>query len=200
MGNIVLRSASFFLSIVGALVLSPAAAVDVYKCKSSSGKMEYSDVPCAGVSSGKVRVNNTDFGNAGNVPEGDPNARALKILQSGRAREDALRDGSKKCSFSSFKVGDQKGKALAAEAKEECLRNLELKADGKPTSSDAYGAWKDHHEMTSNKRHSAATVAAANRAADAAQRAATASEWAAMDAQNKTYRCRPGIPGELECR
>lgn len=56
----------------------------------------------------------------------------------------------KKCSFSYYAIGDEKGRQLAAAARDECRRNEMLKTDGRESevSYEAYNLWKDHRMMT----------------------------------------------------
>lgn len=64
---------------------------------------------------------------------------------------------SKICKFSYYVVGDEKGQALAADAKQECLRNEALKKEGRGAEArhEAYNLWKDHEQMTSYNRNEA---------------------------------------------
>jgi hypothetical protein len=179
------------------LLASSTAFAQVYKCPGAGGKMEYSDTPCNGPNSKTVDIVAPSFG--GMAGGGDPNARALQMLQADRAQEDAIREAYRTCKFESFVFGDAKGKALARAAKEECINNATLKAAGKPTSRDAYTAWNDHRNRE-------------NRSRDAAIDRVQAAENARLTNQkmddiknhldNKTYRCRQSYANsrELECQ
>jgi hypothetical protein len=59
------------------------------------------------------------------------------------------------CKFSYYSLGDNKGKILAAKAKEECVRNMEARKAGREVSTQDYSLWKDHHQMMATKRSSA---------------------------------------------
>lgn len=56
-----------------------------------------------------------------------------------------------RCRFQYFAFGDEKGKALAADAKEECLTNLEFTATGRGAEAkqSAYRLWLEHYKLVS---------------------------------------------------
>jgi hypothetical protein len=60
--------------------------------------------------------------------------------------------GKAVCKFEYYAFGDEKGKSLAANAKEECLENEKLKQEGRGAeiSREAYNFWLDNRMM--NKR------------------------------------------------
>jgi len=188
-----------------------AAHAQVYKCKNAQGKMEYSDIPCAGTESQKVNIVAPDFGNT----DGSSEARA-QLLQANRLKSGPT---PAECKFNYFAQGDSKGRTLAENAKAECIENMMNKAKGAPASTEAYNLWREHYSATSNNRN--ATVARVNatenanritrqlrrNADDADQNAQEANRNARDmnqkldDLQNKTYRCRRSLaPGEVECR
>jgi hypothetical protein len=59
------------------------------------------------------------------------------------------------CRFQFFTNGDEKGKALAANAKQECLSNFDRKRAGTAPTLDAYTMWRSHFESERSHRNQA---------------------------------------------
>ena len=133
-----------------ALFVASSAHAQVYKCKTAKGSTEYSDHPCAAVAE-PVRIQAAP--KDARVPGDDPNARALRMLEASKRRQNPPPE----CKFSSYAYGDSKGKVLAQNAKEECLRNLDLKATGRSdeVSRESYSLWRDHHQLEQDDRNAA---------------------------------------------
>ena len=95
------------------------------------------------------------------------------------------------CKFAFFSLGDEKGKKLATNAKEECLRNNEAKKVGEAASLEHYNFWKDHRSQKSTDRQAAVTRANADMNAHATREAI----------QNRRYTCKPSYSGsDLNCK
>jgi len=195
-----------------AALLSTSVQAQVFKCNYGKGRVEYSDVTCAGAVSTGIR--NVPSEAVPYDPANDPNARALKMMQA-----DQVRSGPTpaECKFKYFTSGDAKGKILAANAKEECLQNMENKIKGDAVSLDAYSLWRDHYAVTSSKRNAIAaqmnadanahrTEQKINQATQEINQKLDQNAWNASrrsaTQENKTYRCRQsyGDSRELECR
>ena len=97
------------------------------------------------------------------------------------------------CKFRYFTLGDDKGKVLAANAKQECLRNKALKAAGQAggVTYEAYALWKDHFEVENNRRQQALNRSnAANAAASRNQQ---------QPARSQSLRCEKNYLGGMDC-
>jgi len=68
------------------------------------------------------------------------------------AKDTAKKSG--KCKFKYYEYNDDIGAQLAQAAGNECLNNEALKKTGQSSqvSLEAYNAWKDHYQITSNQR------------------------------------------------
>ena len=88
------------------------------------------------------------------------------------------------CEFSYYVLGDEKGKALAQNAKKECERNNILKAQGRSSeiSLEHYTYWKDHRQIAVQRREAAVTRGAA-----------------AATPKYVDLNCRPDGLGNLRC-
>lgn len=106
-----------------------------YKCKDSKGQTIYSDRSCA---SGATPIQVQNNGMA-RPPENS-------IIETKLDDAKLNRKYSDKCSFTYYTYSDDKGKTLAAAAKDECYRNEILKESGKSAqiSLEAYNLWMDH--------------------------------------------------------
>lgn len=93
------------------------------------------------------------------------------------------------CKFRYFTYADDKGKVLASNAKQECIRNKELKASGqaRAVTYEAYKLWKDNFEIESARRNQALNRANAANAANAANR------------PKLRMTCKPDYLGRLQC-
>lgn len=168
------RRAVFLLCV---LLVAGFAQAQVFKCKDAQGKVVYSDQPCgAAAEPMKLQTAPKDAPARGD----DPNLRALRILQA----ENRLKNPPAECKFKYYRSGDQKGKVLAEAAKTECLRNIDLKEDGrdKEISKEHYNAWRDHYQIESANRN----------AEDAAASAAIAAK--------RPMHCKKSFLGGMDCQ
>lgn len=178
-----------------------ASHAQVFKCKNAQGAMEYSDKPCAGSDSKKINIVAPSFGEPIGDATGDPNARALKMYETDKVRAGPT---PTQCKFKYFLQGDAKGKALATDAKEECLQNLENKINGRPISLEAYALWKDHYGTKSAQRSAAATQMNADANARRINQKIDQSAQETNDKIDalgrKTYNCTSYVRGQVDCR
>lgn len=134
------------------LALPVSTWADIYSCEENGSKVLRSE-PCAkeSVRAPKSRGATTRTIPADDKPSEDKPTSGLPSPHNKSARTDP------ECRFSYYVYGDEKGKALAANAKEECLRNKILRRDGQAGAMtlDAYRLWKDHFEIVSNNRNQA---------------------------------------------
>lgn len=178
------------------VMASGIATAQVRKCTAADGKVTYSDYVCASAATeNNVKVNPNTIDASGLRQQARQTRTENEVAE-------AIQQSSGQCRFSSYVYGDSKGKALAAAAKEECLRNIAAKVSGQQTSTDAYNMWKDHSTQKDANRQSAIT-----RAANAAntQAAATANQNAinslSNQINNKTYTCKRNLSGTaLDCK
>ena len=196
---------------LGILILCANLHAQARKCVGADGKVAYSDVLCDSRSSSQSEVNT----NANTIDHSGlrREAQKLRAEKDGAAsseRLDILRQiNPLECRFSFMVVGDSKGKKLAANAKEECLRNIEAKRSGQSGSQDAYSLWKDHFAQTSANRQAAAAQANADANAASARANADANATATRNSidrvgnavRDKNYTCKPSpLSNALECR
>lgn len=181
------------------LVLAGASQAQLRKCVAPDGKITYSDVLCNSAAS-TSSIKNAD----GNSLDSSGARQQTRISRSEKdeaesnERLNMMRQSTpQECKFSYFAVGDEKGKTLAANAKEECLKNIEAKRTGRETSLDDYNLWKDHSSQKSAARQ--ASISRAN--TEASNRATQSSINGVADAvRNKSYTCKPNIMGSaLDC-
>ncbi|MEO8391192.1 hypothetical protein [Polaromonas sp.] len=140
---------NYALAITSFICIATAGSqvlAQVKKCVGPDGKVTYSDSLCISstASQGDVKVNANTIDASGLRQE-------AQKTRADAAVADAMKQDSPQCKFAAS-VADAKGKALAASAKEECLRNIEAKAMGRPATLEAYGFWKDHQELKSAQR------------------------------------------------
>jgi hypothetical protein len=190
-----MQLATYVLTLCG-MLMGPAYG-QVRKCIGQDGKVTYSDSIC-GIGTAKedgVRVNANTIDSSGLRGQVDK-------YRGDEAVEKATQQGSKTCKFASYAYGDEKGKALAAEAKEECLSNIAAKARGLPQSLDAYNMWKDHFEQKSAGRRAAVTqIQNAENARAIADSNRNAINAVGNQLTNKTYKCSPNLLGNaLDCK
>ena len=108
---------------IGLLALASIASADVYICQ-ESGKKVYQDKPCPG--QGEV----------------------LPGIKTRRAEPQSAPTTDPECRFRYTTLDGGKSKALAENAKEECLHNKEFKKAGQADGVrlDAYQLWKDDRD------------------------------------------------------
>lgn len=134
----------------GLVLFAACAHAQVFKCKNSSGAMEYSDRPCA-----NAKTINIDKEPEIAPPSGGrvdtPDARALRMIEAERRRKNPPLE----CQFRAYAYGDNKGQLLAKKAQQECLQNIELKEQGRNSevSMESYQMWKDNHQMMQSNRN-----------------------------------------------
>ncbi len=122
------------------------AHAQLRKCTAPDGKVTYSDFVCDSSSAtGSIK---------------NPNGNTL---DSSGFRQEVQRSQANgptpvACKFSYYAIGDEKGKALAANAKEECLRNIDSKRDGTAPSLEHYNFWRDHRQLMVTIRNSRPTL------------------------------------------
>ena len=137
------------LLLFGMLIAS--AQAQVRKCTGADGKVTYSDFMCSSSTSNETGVRtNANTIDASGLREDS------KRYKTAEAVDQAMQQGSSKCKFAYYAVGDSKGQDLAAAAKQECLSNIAAKASGQPTTLEAYNFWKDHHQIKSTQRSAGA--------------------------------------------
>jgi hypothetical protein len=134
---------NYKLAVVLVVLLCVNAQAQLRKCTGVDGKVTYSDVLCASTSttqSVKVHENSLD---------------TSALRQEGRNLESRslMTAPPTECKFKAFENGDEKGKVLGPKATEECIKNIQARKEGRPTSQDAYTMWKDNFDQESEKRH-----------------------------------------------
>lgn len=131
------------------LIFCTPALAQMKKCTGSDGKITFSDVACKGGSSSETI----------RYPEGNSlDTSGLRQQAKQLADSDLERSPPVECKFDYFGPGAEKGKVLAANAKQECLRNIQAKKEGRETSLEHYNFWKDHREMSQNRLKSRRTM------------------------------------------
>ncbi len=125
-----------------ALALVASAHAQMRKCVDADGKVTYSDVLCANTTTDtpiRIRDNTLDASAA---------RQEVQNIQSARARDELLRKNSGECAFSYY-PSDSRGKALAANARKECVDN---KLSGGPKALSEYRMWKEHTDAEVARR------------------------------------------------
>lgn len=186
----------FAVAMLSILFMS-ASQAQVRKCVGPDGKVTYSDFICAGSTVKESAVNT----NVNHLDRSDERKDVDKFLTSEKV-EQAVQAGQSKCKFAYFKLGDEKGKVLAAAAKKECLENIAAKVKGEPTSQEAYNFWKDHStQKSADMQKSLDRASAAANAQAIANSNRQAIDAAASRGTNRTIRCEP-VPYQkgFECR
>ena len=169
------------------------AQAQVRKCTGPDGRVTYSDFVC-----GANTVRETGVNTNNNTLDASGMREDAQRSRSQDAVAQAQQQGAGRCRFSYFELGDSKGKALAADAKAECLSNLSAKALGQPTSLEAYDMWKDHSTQKSSERQNAGNRASAAASAQANAQAianATSAAISAAGRQNadKSFKCKKSL-------
>lgn len=143
-----------FVFFVVTLFFLVGAQAQVRKCIGPDGKVTYSDFICSGttVHEKEVKTNANTIDASGSRKDvqrfeaDEQKARTNDRIAAG------MQNPPTECKFSYYTVGDEKGKVLAANAKEECLRNLEAKKTGQAVSLEQYNLWKDHRQISETQR------------------------------------------------
>lgn len=188
----------FILVIVATLLFGVNAQAQLRKCTGPDGKVTYSDVVCASnAATGSIKNAGGNSLDASGFRQEVQKNLAEKEVAASRAAAVARQGPPQDCKFSYFALGDEKGKRLAANAKEECLRNNEARLKGEPTSLEHYTFWNDHRTAKSVNRQGAITRANSDANAWATRNAINN---AATDIKNKSYTCTPTIGNTLDCR
>lgn len=189
------------------LILCSSLHAQARKCVGADGRVTYSDALCDTKSQSQTTVNtNANTIDHSGLRQEAQKLRAEKSEAASSERLDNLRQSNPvECKFSYHALGDAKGKKLAADAKEECLRNIEAKRTGQPGSREAYGLWKDHFAQTSANRGAAVAQANANANATATRNSiddvGKAVDNVGKAVRDKNYTCKPNLAGNaLECR
>ncbi len=190
-----IQFAACALTIFGVL-MSPAYG-QVRKCIGQNGKVTYSDSIC-GI--GTAREDGVSV-NANTIDSSGLREQAKKD-RGDDAADKAVQQGSKTCKFSYFAYGDEHGKTLSDEAKQECLNNLSAKARGQSTSLEAYNMWKDHFDQKSAARRAvSANIQNSQNARNIADSNRNAINAVGNQLNNKTYKCSPNLLGNsLDCK
>jgi hypothetical protein len=192
------------LVIAASLLLCIDAQAQLRKCTGPDGKVTYSDVLCNS-SSSTGSIKNAD-GNSLDTSGFRREAQGLRAREERAQAEDEMSDAMRNkpgaCKFSYHSVGDERGKALATNAKRECIENILAAKQGQPKSMEHYSLWKDHYDQTSSRRQAALTGANADANARATQQATQqAIESASRKAENKRFTCTPnGLGKSMDCR
>ena len=191
----------FILVVVATFLIGANAQAQLRKCTGPDGKVTYSDVLCSNTSS-TSSIRNPD----GNTLDTSGFRKQVQKMQTVQDEADAnerlsaarQKNTPQECKFAYFSLGDEKGKKLAANAKEECLRNNEAKKVGEATSLEHYNFWNDHRNQKSADRQAAVTRANADANAQATRNAI---DRATTTIENRRYTCKPSYSGkELDCK
>lgn len=190
---------NFFVLIACGLLLSSNASAQINKCKSPSGATVYSDKPCETGAPGK-QVHITE-----NVMSSDGDRRLIAEQREAALRQHAANREAylmnvtpAECTFKAYKLGDERGKALAQQAKQECIRNIIARERGEPATSTQY-----QQMWQSNRNYQATVRGAAIREMNAQIRDSTREMNANVRDLNKSrnMRCTPSAYGrELDCK
>ena len=177
------------------ILVSGASHAQVRKCTGPDGKITYSDFVCAGGTKTESSVRTE-----ANVIDSSGYRRDAQQMKEQESVDRAMQNESSKCKFEYLALGDDKGKALAAAAKQECLSNIRAKATGQPTSLEAYNFWKDHHTQKTTQRQRAVDRAVAQDNANATRQAIENSQNSNNNF-NRGFTCRKNVMGDaLDCR
>lgn len=179
---------NFFVLIACGLLLSSNASAQINKCKSPSGATVYSDKPCETGSPGK-QVHITE-----NVMSSEGDRRLIVEQREAAMRQHAANREAylmnvtpAECTFKAYKLGDERGKALAQQAKQECIRNIIARERGEPATSTHY-----QQMWQSNRSHQAAVRGAVISDMNAQIRDST---------KSRNMRCTPSPYGRvLDCK
>lgn len=178
------------------LALPLVAHAQVRKCVDTAGKTVYSDVVCADTRAKEtaIRTDQNSIDTSGLRAQG-------QRMQNAEAVNNLVANPPIECRFRSFSYGDPKGKALADNARRECVQNILAAQQGQPQSLTAYQMWKDHSGQEQSRRDAALARAAT---ADAARQAREATEDAARANRNRPVReltcTRNSLNSDLHCK
>lgn len=137
------------IAILALTLATSGASAQVRKCVGANGKVTYSDFICETNTSKEQEVKTNANTIDGSVYKKEAQkARTDAIAE--KATEDAR--ATTACKFSSYALGDKKGKELADAAREECISNAAAKANGGQGKTDAYQTWKDHRQLKISER------------------------------------------------
>ena len=179
--------------LIAACAFIQSATAQVRKCTGADGRITFSDTVCAATTTKETAV--AVHNNVVDGSEMRSQAQANRVTAAG---DQAIYEKGGLCKFSYLALGDDLGRALAAEAKKECLENLRAKATSQPTSNDAYTRWKDHSSQKQASRNAAINQAANT---DNARAIANSINGVSNAINNKTYECKPNMTGSaLNCR
>lgn len=137
-----MKTSIFAIALISIFAMSDSIA-QLRKCVGADGKVTYSDTLCS-----STTIQKSDVKVYENTIDTSEMRQAGENLKKRELARDAVQEGSTACKFSSYVIGDSKGKELALAAKSECLNNLAAKAKGQPTSDEAYNKWVDHRTLT----------------------------------------------------
>lgn len=183
------------LLLLAVVLLCGDCSAQVRKCIAPDGKVTYSDAVCsAGVSTSSVRnldVNSIDNSGFRRQAQAVLSQRDNDLL---RQNSDLLRQNPPvECRFR-FHSRDEKGKALAYAAQNECVDNIIAKRSGQPTSTSSYSMWKDHNGQTEGRRQAAVNRAVSSMNAQEIARSNAANTQRPPGIQeNKKMTCRPNV-------
>lgn len=138
---------NFLTLVLTALLFLAPAHGQVRKCTMPDGKVTYSDVLCSNSTVREAAVNTKE----NSLDTSAIRQHSAKIKAEGEIA-DGMQNAPIECKFKSFNNNDDKGKVLADKAQLECVKNIQAKKSGQPTSTDDYAMWKDHFEQESQKR------------------------------------------------
>jgi hypothetical protein len=178
---------------ISAGVLVGSVFGQAIRCVDASGKISYTDRPCAdGSPSALVKTHNNTVSS-----EGDRNLISKQKQQENLAIADAIRrNPPAECRFTYFALGDPRGKALAENAKKECVENAIARLQGGNSSFDAQRLWQAQHDSKGTSRRAA--VDSGNRQLEAIQLNQTLQQRQ-MPGRDKMT-CKPGVlTGTLDC-
>lgn len=138
------------------LLASTASDAQVRKCQGPDGKVSYSDAVCPSTTTSS-EVNTS----ANTLPSDFARQKAQHAADAGKCKPDPtpINPNVQQCKFAYHVLADEKGKALAADAKRECLDNMALEraCRGSEKSMAAYNVWRDHHAIKSQQRSAIAS-------------------------------------------
>lgn len=182
-----------FCGLLLACTVVGSAHAQVRKCTGPDGKVTYSDFICGKDTANEANVR-TDY----NTIDSSGSRLDAQRMKTDEAVNAAMQAGGSKCKFSYFAYGDEKGKSLAAAAKQECLNNIKAKASGQPTTLEAYGFWKDHSGQKSTDRQASINRAAA---AENARTTRAAIDNVNSTLKDQTFTCkRNSFNNEVDCK
>ena len=133
--------------VIAAVFLCFNVQAQVRKCTGPDGKVTYSDVLCASPAARESTVDTS----ANTIDHSGLRKEAQRMRET-EELVDLTANTPRECRFKYYTYGDPKGKALSQKAKAECVQNILAAKQGKPTTKEAYGMWKDHFDQTATSR------------------------------------------------